>query len=137
MHLSENVYAIWQTLSEDKPIDFIRYKCAVCPPSPQRISSVFVRLEVFPKALYFHHQEEADWYAMFFTDIAEMVPLSEACMTQAHLEAEQAGLDALDALHIAAAKLGGAEEFVITECLTTALFRVVGLQMTTIRPTRL
>jgi predicted nucleic acid-binding protein len=81
--------------------------------------------------------DEADWYAMFFTDIAEMVPLSEAFMTQAHLEAEQAGLDALDALHIAAAKLGGAEEFVTTERLTTALFRVVGLKMTTIRPTRL
>jgi hypothetical protein len=52
---------------------------------------------------------------MFFTDIAEMVPLSEAFMTQAHLEAEQAGLDALDALPIAAAKLGGAAEFVATE----------------------
>jgi len=106
---------------------------------PERVflTSAFVRLEVFPKALYFHHQGEADWYAMFFTDIAEIVPLSEAFMTQAHVEAEQAGLDALDALHIAAAKLGGAEEFVTTERLTTALFRVVGLKMTTIRPTRL
>ena len=109
---------------------------------PERVflTSAFVRLEVFPKALYFHHQEEADWYAMFFTDIAdiaEMVPLSEAFMTQAHLEAEQAGLNALDALHIAAAKLSGAEEFVTTERLTTALFRVVGLKMTTLRPTRL
>ena len=74
---------------------------------------------------------------MFFSALQKMVPLSEACMTQAHLEAEQAGLNALDALHIAAAKLGGAEEFVITERLTTALFRVVGLKMTTIRPTRL
>jgi hypothetical protein len=51
---------------------------------PERVflTSEFVRLEVFPKALYFHHQEEADWYAMFFTAIAEMVPLSEAFMTQ-------------------------------------------------------
>jgi hypothetical protein len=48
------------------------------------------------------------------------------------IAAEQAGLDALDALHIAAAKLGGAEEFVTTERLTTTLFRVVGLKMTTI-----
>jgi len=43
----------------------------------------------------------------------------------------------LDALHVAAAKVGGAEEFVTTERLTTALFRVVGLQITTIRPVRL
>ena len=106
---------------------------------PERVflTSEFVRLEVFPKALYFHHQEEAEWYAMFFTEIAEIVPLSDTIMTQAHHEAEQAGLDVLDALHIAAAKLGGAEEFVATERLTTALFRVVGLKMTTIRPTRL
>ena len=49
---------------------------------PERVflTSAFVRLEVFPKALYFHHQGEADWYAMFFTDIAEIVPLSEAFM---------------------------------------------------------
>jgi len=33
--------------------------------------------------------------------------------------------------------LSGAEEFVTTERLTTALFRVVGLKMTTLRPTRL
>jgi hypothetical protein len=58
-------------------------------------------------------------------------------LTQAHLEAESAGLGALDALHVAAAKLGGAEEFVTTERLGTALFRVMGLKMTTIRPTRL
>jgi len=45
-------------------------------------------------------------------------------------------LGALDALHVAAAKLGGAEEFVTTERLGTALFRVIGLKMTTIRPTR-
>ena len=57
-------------------------------------------------------------------------------LTQAHREAESAGLGALDALHVAAAKLGGAEEFVTTERLGTALFRVIGLKMTTIRPTR-
>ena len=72
---------------------------------PERVflTSEFVRLEVLPKARYFHHQEEADWYAMFFTDVAETVPLSEVLIRQAHHEAEQAGLDALDALHVAAA----------------------------------
>jgi predicted nucleic acid-binding protein len=105
---------------------------------PERLflSSEFVRLEVVPKALYFRHHSEANWYAMFFTDITAMVPLSDTLIAQAHREAEHAGLDALDALHVAAAKLGGAEEFVTTERLGTALFRVMGLKMTTIRPTR-
>jgi hypothetical protein len=71
---------------------------------------------------------------MFFTEVAQSVPVSEALMTQAHLEAQHAGLGALDALHVAAAKISGAEELVTTERLTTALFRVVGLMITTIRP---
>jgi hypothetical protein len=39
------------------------------------------------------------------------------------------------AQHIAAAKISGAEELITTERLTTALFRVAGLAITTIRPT--
>ena len=72
---------------------------------------------------------------MFFTEVAQIVPLSEALISQAHLEAQSAGLGALDALHVAAAKISGAEEFVTTERSTPALFRVVGLMITTIRPT--
>jgi hypothetical protein len=104
---------------------------------PERVflSSDFVRLEVLPKAHYFRHQDEVDFYEMFFTEVAQIVPLSEALISQAHLEAQNAGLGALDALHVAAAKISGAEEFVTTERLTTALFRVVGLMITTIRPT--
>lgn len=58
------------------------------------LSSAFVRLEVFPK---------------------EEVPLSAALVTQAYTEACAAGLASVDALHIAAAKLGGADVFVTTE----------------------
>jgi hypothetical protein len=54
-------------------------------------------------------------------------------MTQAQLAALSAGLGALDALHVAMTKISGAEEFVTTERPTTALFRIVGLTMTTIR----
>jgi predicted nucleic acid-binding protein len=104
---------------------------------PERVflSSDFVRLEVLPKAHYFRHQDEVDFYEMFFTEVAQIVPVSEVLISQAHLEAQSAGLGALDALHVAAAKISGAEEFVTTERLTTALFRVVGLMITTIRPT--
>jgi predicted nucleic acid-binding protein len=104
---------------------------------PERVflSSDFVRLEVLPKAHYFHHQDEVDFYEMFFTEVARIAPVSEALISQAHLGAQSAGLGALDALHVAAAKISGAEEFVTTERSTTALFRVVGLVITTIRPT--
>jgi hypothetical protein len=65
---------------------------------PERVflSSDFVRLEVLPKAHYFHHQDEVDFYEMFFTEVAQIVPISEALISQAHLEAQSAGLGALD-----------------------------------------
>lgn len=104
---------------------------------PERVflTSDFVRLEVLPKARYFQHHDEVEFYELFFTEVAQSVPISEALLTQAHLEAQSAGLGAVDALHVAAAKIGGAEELITTERLTTALFRVVGLTITTIRPT--
>ena len=97
---------------------------------PERVflTSEFVRLEVLPKAIYLPLSNRAGClHEFFYQRCAECIPLSDALLTQTHLEAENAArLGALDALHVAAAKLGGAEEFVTTERLTTALFRVDG-----------
>jgi len=53
-------------------------------------------------------------------------------MRQVYTEAYTCGLSALDALHVAAAKCSGAEEFITTERPTTPLFRVTGLVITTL-----
>jgi hypothetical protein len=89
-----------------------------------------VRLEVLPKPHYFHYQEEVDFYELFITEVAQIVPVPEALISPTPLEAWNPGLGALDALHVAGAKISGAEEFVTTERSTTALFRVVGLIIT-------
>ncbi len=103
---------------------------------PQRvfIASDFVRLEVLPKPLYFRQQHEVDFYEAYFAAVTEMVEVSRALVLQAYAEAQQVGLAGMDALHIAAAKAGGAEEFITTERPTTALFRVTGISVTTLRP---
>jgi hypothetical protein len=103
---------------------------------PQRvfIASDFVRLEVLPKPLYFRQQHEVDFYEAYFAAVAELVEASRALVLQAYTEAQQVGLAGMDALHIAAAKAGGAEEFITTERPTTALFRVTGIPVTTLRP---
>jgi predicted nucleic acid-binding protein len=103
---------------------------------PQRvfIAREFVRLEVLPKPLYFRQPHEADFYEAYFAAVAEMVEASRALVLQAYTEAQQVGLAGMDALHIAAAKAGGAEEFITTERPTTALFRVTGISVTTLRP---
>ncbi|HEY7496516.1 MAG TPA: PIN domain-containing protein [Candidatus Tectomicrobia bacterium] len=103
---------------------------------PERvlITSDFVRLEVLPKAMYFQRQDEVEFYETFFASVEQTVHISEALIAQAHIEAQNAGLGALDALHVAAAKASAAEELVTTERPTTALFRVAGITVTTIRP---
>jgi predicted nucleic acid-binding protein len=103
---------------------------------PERvfIASDFVRLEVLPKPLYFRQQSEVDFYEAYFAMVAEMVEVSPALVTQAYEEARRAGLAGMDALRIAAAKTSGVEEFITTERSTTALLRVTGIRVTTLRP---
>ena len=85
-------------------------------PDREFITSVFVRMEVLPKAVYFRRPDEVAFYETFFAS-AQFVPFSEA----------------LDALHIAAAKASSVEEFITTERSTTALFRVIDITITSLR----
>lgn len=110
----------------------VRALAVLNAPDREFITNVFVRMEVLPKAVYFRRQDEVAFYETFFAS-AQFAPFSEALMAQAHSEACRAGLRALDALHIAAAKASGAEEFITTERPTMALFRVIGITITSLR----
>jgi predicted nucleic acid-binding protein len=75
---------------------------------------------------------EVAFYERFFARAAHIVQYSEPLMRQAYAEAWTAGLAALDAFHIVAARAGGATEFITTERSTSPLFRVSGLTITTL-----
>jgi len=96
------------------------------------VTSEFIRMEVFPKAIYYKRQSEVAFYAEFFSGVEHILPLSEPLGHLAYTEACHAGLSGLDALHIAAAKSSGAEEFITTERRTKPLFRVTGIVIKTI-----
>jgi predicted nucleic acid-binding protein len=96
------------------------------------VSSEFVRMEVFPKAIYFKRQAEVGFYEDFFASVAQIVALSASLMQLAYTEACQSGLSGLDALHIAAAKFSGSEEFITTERPTKPIFRVTGIIIKTL-----
>jgi predicted nucleic acid-binding protein len=91
---------------------------------PNRISltSPFVYLEVVPKAIFYKKRLEQSFYdryfknAVWFRDVAKIE-------VAAQTEAAQAGLGAMDALHLAAAHLSRAEEFVTTEKPHKAIHR--------------
>jgi predicted nucleic acid-binding protein len=101
---------------------------------PERlfVSSDFVQLEVLPKAVYFRHTAEASFYLAYFASVTEMVPVSQALLAQASEQAQQAGLAAMDALHVAAARAGEATEFMTVEHPGKPLFRVEGLTVRTL-----
>ena len=96
------------------------------------VSSEFVRMEIFPKAIYYKRQAEVGFYEDFFSSVAQIVALSATLTQLAYTEACQAGLSGFDALHIAAAKFSGSEEFITTERPTKPIFRVTGIVIKTI-----
>ena len=103
-------------------------------PERQFVSSDFVRLELLPKPICYGNDSERLFYETFFASVEQLVRASSLLVEAAERKAEAVGLSAMDALHIAAAKHAACDEFVTAEKPTKPLFRVTGIQVTTIRP---
>jgi predicted nucleic acid-binding protein len=91
---------------------------------PNRVflTSPFVHLEVVPKAIFFRRRLERSFYDRYFTNAVwyrEVDKIEVAAQT----EAARAGLGAMDALHVAAAHLSRADEFITTEKPNKAIHR--------------
>jgi predicted nucleic acid-binding protein len=91
---------------------------------PNRVflTSPFVHLEVVPKAIFFRKQMERSFYDKYFQNAVwfrEVDKIEVAAQT----EAARAGLGAMDALHLAAAHLSRADEFITTEKPNKAIHR--------------
>jgi predicted nucleic acid-binding protein len=100
---------------------------------PNRIflTSPFIELEVVPKSVFHKMTLEKSFYDEFFRT-AEWFRDLEKIAATARLEAVKSGIAAMDALHVAAAHLSGADEFVTTErpgkpMYRTSLVKVVHL----------
>jgi predicted nucleic acid-binding protein len=95
-------------------------------------SSIFVRLEALPMPTYHRREQETAFFEAFFGGV-EHWPASDALVIErAFEEASAAGLAALDALHVAAACLIGAETLVTTEKRSKALHRVESIRVESI-----
>ena len=87
------------------------------------ITSDFIRLEVLPKALFYNRLNSVGFYEMFFQN-SEEVPVSKMLTSKAIELAAKYDLHTLDGLHIAAAIIGDANEFVTLEKPSKPFFRV-------------
>lgn len=103
-------------------------------PSREFITSVFVQLEVLPKPTFEHRLMEVVFYNTYFSLVVEMAPINEALIQLALQRAEQFGLSAIDALHVAAAETAGADEMVTAERPTSRLSRVTSIRVTSLCP---
>jgi len=100
-------------------------------------SSLFVRLELLPKAIYHRKMDEAEFYQSFFDAVQYWATDIEQLFQQSYEIACQYGLAALDALHIAAALSVDAEEFITTERTTKPMHRVTALKIISIASSEL
>lgn len=97
-------------------------------------SSIFLKLEVLPKAIYNQGTAEAEFYEGYFELVAYWATNIEQIIEVAYIESAQSGLGAMDALYIAAAVSVNATEFVTYEKPEKSIYRTKSIQVVCIRP---
>jgi predicted nucleic acid-binding protein len=102
--------------------------------NPERsfVSSVYVRLETLPNAVFFNREDEVEACESFFDEVVRWVPSSPELSSRAFELACQYGLGAMDALHVAATEAADAE-LVTAEKPTKPMFRVGSPRVLSIR----
>jgi predicted nucleic acid-binding protein len=98
-------------------------------PEREFVSSVFLKLEVLPKAIYHERYAEAKFYQVFFDAVNHWAIPSAKYIDSALELAQTYGLSALDALHVTAAQSLDADEFITGEKPSSPLFRVPGIKI--------
>ncbi|MBO1351383.1 MAG: PIN domain-containing protein [Hormoscilla sp. GUM202] len=100
-------------------------------PNREFASSIFVKLEVIPKATYYKNADEIVLYERFFNLVVHWAHPDDRLMQAAYQHACDFGMAAIDALHVAAAISVGAEELITTE---KPIHRATGITVVSIQP---
>lgn len=101
---------------------------------PDRVfaSSIFVKMEVLPKAIYNSQTDEVEFYEEFFRGVVYWATDIERIIQNAYQESSQFGLGAMDALHVAAAVSVGATEFITNEKPNKSIHRTQSIKVISI-----
>ncbi len=78
-------------------------------------SSVFLKLEVLPKAIYNNRTSEVKFYEEYFDTVSHWATSIDQIIENADREIRESGLGAMDALHVGAAVSVSALEFITNE----------------------
>lgn len=102
-------------------------------PSREFASSIFLKLEVLPKAIYNNRSSEVRFYEEYFDAVSYWAEEIHQIIHNAYREVGESGLGAMDALHVAAAVLVGAVEFITNEKPEKSIHRTRSIQVISIR----
>jgi predicted nucleic acid-binding protein len=105
-------------------------------PDREFVSSVFLKLEILPKAMYYGNKAEAEFYKTFFNAVIYWADTLDRIVQEAFSEASSSGLAAMDALHVASAAALGADELVTTERAEKPIHRTALVRVVSITPNR-
>jgi predicted nucleic acid-binding protein len=98
-------------------------------PNRQFVSSVFLKLEVLPKAVYHKNSSEVEFYEAVFDAVTDWAESNDEIIARGYKEALAYGLSALDALHVAAAVILDADELVTTEKSDKPIYRTAAVKV--------
>ena len=105
-------------------------------PNREFVSSVFLKLEILPKAVYYGNEAEAEFYKTFFDVVTHWADTLDQITQEAFKEACNSGLAAMDALHVASAASLEADELVTTERAEKPIHRTSLVRVVSITPSR-
>lgn len=103
-------------------------------PELEFVSSIFLKMEVLPKAIYHGQQVEKEFYDDFFDLVISWAAITDRLIQEAYQEASQSGLGAMDAFHVVAALSLGAEQLITSEKLTSSIHRTDRIKIISIHP---
>jgi predicted nucleic acid-binding protein len=95
-------------------------------------SSIFLKLEVLPKAIYNQQTSEVRFYEAFFDEVSYWAKDINTIIETAYKESIKFGVGAMDALHIASAISLGATEFITNEKPERSIHRTQSIKMISI-----
>jgi predicted nucleic acid-binding protein len=112
-----------------------RARQVVDDPDRSFAASLFLKMEVLPKALWNHWEDDVEYYTEYFDAVSRWAPADDALAELALKELESCtGLGVMDALHVAAAAKSGAEEFITAERPSSPLHGVSCIRVVSIHP---
>jgi len=100
----------------------------------QFAASTFLKLEVLPKAIHQQQQAEIKFYETYFDAVTHWAKDIETIVAVGYEEASRFGLGAMDALHVAAAILVGADELITTEKPQRSMHRTHSIRIISLYP---